>query len=91
MSGAGAGAGAAAEVEGGALTLVLDRWIQGVQSSVAADGMRPDEAGFDAVWDRLAEAAQRYCSLRVRGEMRVDVALVDGRGRLLGRCDGVRA
>ncbi len=49
------------------------------------------EAGFDAVWDRLAEAAQRYCSLRVRGEMRVDVAFVDGRGRLLGRCDGVRA
>jgi len=38
--------------EGGALTLVLDRWIQGVQSSVAADGMRPDEAGFDAEVER---------------------------------------
>ena len=48
-------------------------------------------AGFDGVWDRLAAAAQRYCSLRVRGEMGVDVAVVDGQGRLLGRCDEVRA
>ena len=44
-------------------------------------------AGFDAVWDRLAAAAQRYCSLRVRGKMRIDVAFVDGQGRLLGRFD----
>ena len=42
-------------------------------------------AGFDAVWDRLAEAAHRYCSLRVRGEMRIDIAFVDGKGRLLGQ------
>ena len=48
-------------------------------------------AGFDGVWDRLAAAAQRYCSLRVRGEMGVDVAVVDGQGRLLGRCDEVKA
>ena len=38
--------------EGGALTLVLDRWIQGVQSSVAADGMRPEEPGFAAEVER---------------------------------------
>ncbi|MBO4298203.1 MAG: cobalamin biosynthesis protein CbiD [Clostridia bacterium] len=44
-------------------------------------------AGFDEVWDRLAAAAQRYCSLRVRGEVRIDVAFVDGQGRLLGRYD----
>ena len=42
------------------------------------------EAGYDAVWDRVARAAQRYCSLRVRGEIRIDTALVDGQGRLIG-------
>ena len=49
------------------------------------------EAGFDDVWNRLAEAARRYCSLRVRGEMTIDIAFVDGKGRLLGRCDEVKA
>ena len=39
----------------------------------------------------IAEAARRYCSLRVRGEMTIDVAFVDGKGRLLGRCDEVKA
>ncbi len=43
-------------------------------------------AGFDAVWDRLAEAAQRCCSLRVHGKIRVDVVFVDGKGGLLGQC-----
>ena len=38
--------------EGGALTLVLDRWISGVQASVAADGIAPDDAGFDAEVER---------------------------------------
>lgn len=38
--------------EGGALTLVLDRWINGVQASVAADGLSPDHAGFDAEVER---------------------------------------
>ena len=47
-------------------------------------------AGFDGVWNRLAEAAQRYCSLRVRGEIAIDVAFVDGKGGILGRYDEVR-
>ncbi len=32
--------------EGGALTLVLDRWISSVQTEVAAEGMDPDSAAF---------------------------------------------
>ena len=32
--------------EGGALTLVLDRWISGVQAAVAADGILPDDPSF---------------------------------------------
>lgn len=38
--------------EGGALTLVLDRWIAGVQASVAADGITPEVPGFDAEVER---------------------------------------
>ena len=38
--------------EGGALTLVLDRWISGVQASVASDGMSPSDPGFSAEVDR---------------------------------------
>ena len=34
--------------EGGALTLVLDRWISGIQGEVAAQGVMPGDAGFDA-------------------------------------------
>ena len=43
------------------------------------------EEGCDAVWDRLARAAQRYCSLRVRGEIRIDTVIADAEGRLLGK------
>ncbi|MBR3316521.1 MAG: ATP-binding protein [Atopobiaceae bacterium] len=32
--------------EGGALTLVLDRWINGVQAAVAAEGLSPNDPGF---------------------------------------------
>lgn len=38
--------------EGGALTLVLDRWIAGVQSAVAQDGIMPNEPGFDGEVER---------------------------------------
>ena len=35
--------------EGGALTLILDRWISGIQAKVAADtGLDPDSPGFAA-------------------------------------------
>lgn len=38
--------------EGGALTLVLDRWIAGVQGEVAATDLSPNDAGFDAEVER---------------------------------------
>lgn len=42
--------------EGGALTLILDRWISGVQSAVVADGISADDAGFAAaVEERIAK------------------------------------
>lgn len=43
-------------------------------------------AGYDGVWNRLAQAAQRYCSLRVRGEIQIEIVFVDGRGSVLGNC-----
>ena len=40
--------------EGGALTLILDRWIQSVQTQVAAEGLSPSDSGFpDAVERRI--------------------------------------
>ena len=38
--------------EGGALTLVLDRWISGVEQDVAASGLLPEEPGFAAEVER---------------------------------------
>ena len=38
--------------EGGALTLVLDRWISGVQAAVAADGILPDDPNFASEVER---------------------------------------
>ena len=38
--------------EGGALTLVLDRWISGVQAAVAADGIMPDDSNFASEVER---------------------------------------
>ena len=43
-------------------------------------------AGYDGVWNCLAQAAQRYCSLRVRGEIQIEIVFVDGHGSVLGRC-----
>ena len=33
--------------EGGALTLILDKWISGIMSEVAAEGVSPDSPGFE--------------------------------------------
>lgn len=38
--------------EGGALPLILDRWVSGIQSQVAADGLSPDDAGFSQEVER---------------------------------------
>lgn len=43
------------------------------------------EAGLDEVWRRLAKAAHRYCSARVRHEIRIDVIVTDAQGAELGR------
>ncbi len=42
------------------------------------------EAGCDAVWNSLCRAASGYCEARVRGAMRVDAVMLDGRGQPLG-------
>ena len=38
--------------EGGALTLILDRWIQGIQTQAAAEGMSPSDPGFQEAVER---------------------------------------
>ena len=48
-------------------------------------------AGYDAVWTALAKAAKNYCEARVRGEVSIDIAFVDGQGHLLGMNEGARA
>jgi hypothetical protein len=53
--------------EGGALTLVLDRWISGVQAQVAADGTPPDAPGFDAEVERRIYAVIQDLRQMVHG------------------------
>lgn len=43
------------------------------------------DAGFDAVWTHLADAAAAYAAARIHGEMRVDAVMLDARGQILGR------
>ena len=61
--------------------------LQRIQSCVTTDAimMLVHEAGFDAVWNRIAEAAHRYCSARVRGEISIDVIVTDTPGNEIGR------
>ena len=44
------------------------------------------EAGYDKVWDHVAEAARRYCLERVRHEMKIDVVVATATGEILGKC-----
>lgn len=46
--------------EGGALTLILDRWISGVCTRVAQEGIPPDSAGF-------SESVERRIRLQIQG------------------------
>lgn len=41
---------------------------------------------MEAVWDRLAAAARRYCRARVRDQMEMNIVFVDSLGRKLGEC-----
>ncbi len=53
--------------EGGALTLVLDRWISGVQAAVAADGTQPSDPGFATEVDRRIYAVTQDLHELVHG------------------------
>lgn len=41
-------------------------------------------AGMDEVWNRLARAAKRYCTLRVRGQMEIEIVFTGSAGEMLG-------
>ena len=61
--------------------------LEKIQSCVTTDAIMKliHAAEMDAVWIRLARAARRYCSLRVRGEIKIDVVFTDAPGSVLGR------
>ena len=61
--------------------------LEFVRQSVTLDGCISPiyDAGFDAVWTHLADAAAAYAAARIHGEMRVDAVMLDARGRILGR------
>ena len=61
--------------------------LQRIQNCVTTDAIMVlvHDAGLDAVWSRIAEAAHRYCSARVRGEIRIDVIVTDTPGNEIGR------
>lgn len=48
------------------------------------------EAGFDGVWNRLAERAQAYCAARVREGAEIDILFLDGAGVVLGQSKRMR-
>ena len=65
-------------------TALIGEVMRNVTTDAAMEAIH--SGGFDGVWNRLARAARRYCELRVRGEIGIGIAFVDGRGRLLGQC-----
>lgn len=61
--------------------------LEFVRQSVTLDGCISPiyDAGFDAVWTHLADAAAAYATARIHGEMRVDAVMLDAKGQILGR------
>ena len=61
--------------------------LEFVRQSVTLDGCISPiyDAGFDAVWTHLADAAAAYAAARIHGEMRVDAVMLDAKGKILGR------
>lgn len=54
--------------EGGALTLILDRWISGVQNETAAEsGLSPDDPGFSALVEKKIFAVINSLNEMVHG------------------------
>ena len=43
------------------------------------------EAGYHEVWNLMAYAAQKYCSLRVRREVEIDIVYLDAQGNIIGK------
>ena len=66
----------------GAPTELVERVYASKTTESAAAIIR--EAGYSGVWNRMARAAQRYCSLRVRHEVGIDVVYLDTEGRIIG-------
>lgn len=66
----------------GADIALLEKTLNCVTTDAIMDLVR--EAGLEGVWTRLARAAQRYCSLRVRREIQIDTLFTDASGRVLG-------
>ena len=61
--------------------------LQRIQNCVTTDAIMVlvHDAGLGAVWNRIAEAAHRYCSARVRSEISIDVIITDTPGNEIGR------
>ena len=53
--------------EGGALALILDRWVSNVRSDVAAGGLPPDDPGFDDAVEQRIYAVIRDLQEMVHG------------------------
>ena len=43
------------------------------------------EAGYHEVWNLMAYAAQKYCSLRVRREVKINIVYLDAQGNIIGK------
>lgn len=61
--------------------------LEKIQNCVTTDAIMVlvKEAGLDSVWSRVAKAAHRYCSARVRREIKMDVIVTDTPGNEIGR------
>ena len=61
--------------------------LRKIQNCVTTDAIvvLVHEAGLDTVWNRIAKAARRYLSARVRGEISIDVIVTDTPGNEIGR------
>ena len=68
----------------GAPLALMKKVYEGVTTDVAIAAI--DEAGMTAVWDKIAQAAKRYCSARVREEIMIETVVADAAGRVLGKC-----
>lgn len=66
----------------GAETELMQRVYECVTTDGAIALIR--DAGMDAVWNRLAKAAQRCCELRTHGQIAIETVFTDAQGGVLG-------